>query len=198
MGICSSSSMGSAPLTLPTLAAETLLFCVGKPLAPFPRATPVTLGAVEVEEDEGRLVRMALLPLWRQKRLLLSGAAPGGGGGGMPPTTTTPDVYDSFGSGLFLRTARARLACSGKGGRGVGVGVGVAVEGRLGKGASPSSTPEQPSDKLSSVLKTWVSRGSNILRVYAKARPMDIYMADADSVENTTLGGNVGGEGASK
>jgi len=155
------------------LAAETLLFCLGKPLAPFPRGTPVTLGAVDVtfESDSGGS-QTALLPLWRPRRLLLNGGSVGvskAPAAGWP----TPDVYDSLGSGLFLKTARARLhyeEASPPASRGVRAGVDLDEVG--------ANNP--PAEKLASILKTWVARGSNILRVDARARNIDVYMASKD------------------
>ena len=212
-------------------AGETLLYCLGGPLAPFARCSPVTLGAVQVGVGSATAaggaaagastspaadtslpflssIYTTLLPLWRQRRLLVHPLQPQGSATGAPHTP--PDVYNSYGSGLFLSTARARLeyverqesrAGRAGGGRSRGGGAGYSLGGAGGGSGSDSSSGGNTSDpvgstpgKLRAMLGLFVERGSNILRVYARAPTLSIYTADFDeSGEVAGVGG--GGRG---
>jgi hypothetical protein len=137
----------SGSLAFDGTVAETALWCLGAPsLHPFARP-PLTLGVVDVGASALAAATagasgggagsstdgIALLPIWRPRRLLMGGAATaaaaaaaatGAAAAVAPPQSAQPDgaplegapprsqafaLYDGPGAALFLETASARL-----------------------------------------------------------------------------------------
>jgi hypothetical protein len=92
--------------------AETMMWCLGRPLVALDRA-PVTLGALELHASDGAS-SARLLPIWRPKRLATPHAAAAAATASPPSSSSSPSphhpsVYTGYGSGLFLEGSKHRL-----------------------------------------------------------------------------------------